>query len=105
MRPASLPPAIEKARPKRATSFEPLVAKAFGEVARAMREDKKLAQDQFALKASIDRSYYGKLERGERQPSLALLLRVAAALGVTGATLIEQTEVALKRLDPRGPPG
>ena len=98
-------PARKKAPPRRATSFEPQVAKAFGEVARALREEQELAQDQFALKASVDRSYYGKLERGERQPSLALLLRVAGALGVTGATLIEKTEVALKRLNRRGPTG
>jgi len=51
-----------------------------------------VAQDQFALIANIDRSYYGKLERGERQPSLGLLLRAAGALGISGATLVEETE-------------
>jgi len=66
-------------------------------VIRELREDRGLAQDEFALKAAIDRSYYGKLERGERQPSLGLLLRVARALGVTGALLVEQTEAALTR--------
>ena len=62
-----------------------------------LREDRGLAQDEFALKAAIDRSYYGKLERGERQPSLGLLLRVARALGVSGALLVEQTEATLTR--------
>jgi transcriptional regulator with XRE-family HTH domain len=71
-------------------------------VIRALREDRGLAQDEFALKASIDRSYYGKLERGERQPSLGLLLRVARALGVSGAVLVEQTEATLTRSDGSG---
>lgn len=63
-----------------------------------MREGMGVAQDQFALMASVDRSYYGKLERGERQPSLGLLLRIARGLGVPGATLVERTETTLKRL-------
>lgn len=60
-----------------------------------MREDQGSAQDHFALMASVDRSYYGKLERGERQPSLGLLLRIAGALGVPGATLVAATEATL----------
>lgn len=60
-----------------------------------------MAQDQLALSANIDRSYYGKLERGERQPSLGLLLRAAKALGVSGSTLVEETE---KRLQSAGAP-
>jgi len=68
------------------------VAKAFGEVVRALRTASGLAQDEFALTANVDRSYYGKLERGERQPSLALLLRVAGALGISGAELLALVE-------------
>lgn len=64
---------------------------------RSLREGQGLAQDQFALQANVDRSYYGKLERGERQPSLGLLLRIAKSLGVPGASLVEQTETRLRR--------
>lgn len=63
-----------------------------------MREDRGVAQDAFALAAGVDRSYYGKLERGERQPSLALLLRIAGGLGVTGMDLVGRTEVTIKKL-------
>ena len=100
---ASLPnrPPKKKLLPvRRATSFEPLAARAFGEVIRSLREGKGLAQDQFALLASVDRSYYGKLERGERQPSLGLLLRIAGGLGVSGAKLVETTEAHLRRSGP-----
>ena len=83
--------------PARATSFEAPVAKAFGEVVRALRARTGLAQDRFALVVEVDRSYFGKLERGERQPSLALLLRVARGLGVKGSELVELTESAIER--------
>lgn len=64
---------------------------------RSARESQGLAQDQFALIANVDRSYYGKLERGERQPTLGLLLRIAKGLQVPGATLVERTEALVRR--------
>jgi XRE family transcriptional regulator, regulator of sulfur utilization len=79
----------------RATSFDPEVARAFGVVVRSQRLALGIAQDQFALLANIDRSYFGKLERGQRQPSLALMLRVAAGLHCSGAELMRCVELAL----------
>jgi XRE family transcriptional regulator, regulator of sulfur utilization len=79
----------------RATSFDPEVARAFGVVVRAQRLALGLAQDQFALQANIDRSYFGKLERGQRQPSLALMLRVATGLRWSGAELMRRVEQTL----------
>jgi XRE family transcriptional regulator, regulator of sulfur utilization len=72
-----------------------LAASAFGEVIRAERVRQGIAQDQFALLANVDRSYYGKLERGERQPSLALILRIAGGLGVTASDLVGRVETCL----------
>lgn len=91
------PPTDAKKRTpaKRATSFEPDVARAFGAVVRSERERQSIAQDQFALIAEVDRSYYGKLERGERQPSLALLLRIARGLDCRGSDLLKKVERAL----------
>ena len=86
--------------PRRAGSFEPAVAAAFGEVIRTERVKKQIAQDAFALIAGIDRSYYGKLERGERQPSIALLLRIASGLGCSASTLIRRLEAALGQIPP-----
>lgn len=83
---------------KRATSFDPAVARAFADVIRSERVRREVAQDQFALLANVDRSYYGKLERGERQPSLALLLRIARTLDLSGAELVAKVEaVAAER--------
>ena len=41
-----------------------MAAAVFGEVIRAERVKQAIAQDQFALLANVDRSYFGKLERG-----------------------------------------
>lgn len=92
----SQPPAALLLPGKRAKSFEPLVASAFGTVVRALRMKRGIAQDQFALLANVDRSYFGKLERGERQPSLGLLLRISGALHVTGAEIVKRVETRLK---------
>ncbi len=81
----------------RADSFDPAVAGACGAVLRSWRLDSELAQDAFALLAGIDRSYYGKLERGERQPSLAVLLKCATAFGKPAAALVEAIEGELAR--------
>jgi transcriptional regulator with XRE-family HTH domain len=61
-------------------------------VIRAERLKQAIAQDQFALMANVDRSYYGKLERGERQPSLALMLRVAGGLGLPASEILARVE-------------
>jgi len=69
-----------------------MAAAVFGEVIRAERVRQAIAQDQFALLANVDRSYYGKLERGERQPSLALILRIAGGLGISASSIIALVE-------------
>jgi transcriptional regulator with XRE-family HTH domain len=89
------PAAPSATTPKRSTSFEPDVARAIGMVIRHVREELEFSQDAFALHAGVDRSYYGKLERGERQPTVGLLLRIARALGVSGSELLGQAEVLL----------
>jgi XRE family transcriptional regulator, regulator of sulfur utilization len=81
----------------RSTSFEPAVATAFGDVIRAERLRQGIAQDQFAVLANVDRSYYGKLERGERQPSLGLILRVAKGFGVPASDLVLRVEKSITR--------
>lgn len=84
--------ATRLAQTPRATSFEPAVARAFGQAVRSTRIATGISQDRMALAAGVDRSFFGKLERGERQPSLGIMLRIAAALGVTGTQLMALTE-------------
>jgi transcriptional regulator with XRE-family HTH domain len=73
------------------------VAKAFGRVVRKEREGQGIAQDAFALLANVDRSYYGKLERGERQLSLGLLLRISSGGRATRAEIVQSGERAQRK--------
>ena len=94
------PASQRTARPPvpRSDSFDPVVANACGTVLRDWRQQRALAQDAFALLAGIDRSYYGKLERGERQPSLAVLLKCAAAFAQPASALVEAIERQLEHM-------
>ncbi len=49
---------------------------------RKLRVERKLSQEILAVDASIDRTYVSRLERGMENPTVAVLERLANALGV-----------------------
>ena len=49
----------------------------------------KLSQMQLAQKAGISQCHLSSLERGVKQPTLPVLKRLAAALGISVAELID----------------
>jgi transcriptional regulator with XRE-family HTH domain len=53
-----------------------------GKTIRTLREKLNLSQEAFADMAGLHRTYIGSLERGERNPSIETLSRVARALSV-----------------------
>lgn len=59
------------------------VLKTFGTHLRKIRTNKNLSQVELAYKGNFDRNYIGMLERGERNPSLKNLLRLANSLDIT----------------------
>jgi transcriptional regulator with XRE-family HTH domain len=62
---------------------------AFGRSVRIHREAKKLTQEALAEKADIDRTYLSDVERGARNPALKIIVRLARALNVKPAELME----------------
>ena len=48
---------------------------------RKLRVQKKLSQENLAVDAEIDRTYVSRLERGLENPTVAVLERLAGALG------------------------
>jgi len=61
-----------------------------GATIRDLRKAKKgRSQEKLALKVGIDLTYMGGIERGKRNPSLLVLVRIAKALGVQPADLLK----------------
>jgi transcriptional regulator with XRE-family HTH domain len=56
---------------------------------RRLRQAKGLTQEQLAFEAKLDLTYVGGIERGRRNPSLEVLVRLAIALGVHPAALLK----------------
>lgn len=86
----------QRGRPPGSTTYESEPAVAFGLAVRAARLEKGLAQDQLAALAGIERSHMGKIERGLHMPTLVLILRIAAAIGISSAVLMDSTERQLR---------
>ena len=83
---------VQRGRPPGTTRYEAEPALAFGKAVRAFRKDQKVAQEELAALAGIERSHMGKIERGEHMPSLAVILKVATALKISGTVLMAATE-------------
>ena len=54
----------------------------FGKRIRELRIEQNMTQVLLAAKVGVDRSYLGFLERGERNPSFDIILKIAKALGL-----------------------
>ncbi len=59
-----------------------------GRNVRLLRQQKGLTQEKLAVDASIDLTYMGGIERGRRNPSLLVMVRIADALEVPVAELL-----------------
>ncbi|MBN8607580.1 MAG: helix-turn-helix transcriptional regulator [Caulobacterales bacterium] len=57
---------------------------------RKLRVRRKLSQEQLAHDSEIDLTYLGGIERGKRNPSLLVLVRIADQLGVHPSKLLAE---------------
>jgi transcriptional regulator with XRE-family HTH domain len=60
-----------------------------GKQIRKQREKRGFSQEGFANEVGLDRSYYGGVERGERNVAALNLVKIAAALKVPVGALFE----------------
>ncbi|MCM3630022.1 helix-turn-helix domain-containing protein [Paenibacillus glycanilyticus] len=56
------------------------ISRNIGENIRAIRKQKGFSQEQLALRAEINGSYMGQVERGEKSPTIDVLSKIAHAL-------------------------
>jgi transcriptional regulator with XRE-family HTH domain len=60
---------------------------------REVRLSKGISQEKLALMAEVDRSYMGRVERGDNNAALLTLVRIANALDMTVAKLLQRARV------------
>ena len=65
---------------------------AFADVLRQLREQSGLSQEALATKSGLDRTFISLLERGQRQPTLKTLARLADALDTSLTALAKKVE-------------
>ncbi len=61
--------------------------RAFGRRVRALPRDRSRSQEDLAERSALHRTYIGGIERGERNPTLETMAKLAEGLGVEPATL------------------
>ena len=66
---------------------------ALGEAIRRIRLAKDISQEKLALLAEVDRSYVGRVERGDNNVAVLTLLRLAHALNITLAKLMREADL------------
>jgi transcriptional regulator with XRE-family HTH domain len=54
-----------------------------------LRAEQGWSQERFAFEAGIHRTYVSDLERAARNPSITILDKLAAPLGVTASVLVD----------------
>lgn len=71
----------------------------YGERLRNLRVSCGLTQEEVALRADITTSYYGQLERGQANPSVGMLEKICAVMGITLADIFTETDTNILGID------
>jgi transcriptional regulator with XRE-family HTH domain len=66
---------------------------ALGSTIRRLRLQQGISQENLALMVEIDRSYAGRIERGDNNVTLLTLTRIASALGMSVAELMKSAKL------------
>jgi transcriptional regulator with XRE-family HTH domain len=69
----------------------------FGEQLRKARKAAGLSQEALAFEAEVDRTYISQLENDKKSPTLDVLFRICAALGIAASELIARVEKSRSR--------
>jgi transcriptional regulator with XRE-family HTH domain len=64
-----------------------------GEAIRNARKAQGISQEKLALAAGVDRSYMGRVERGDNNVAILTLLKIAQALGLKIGDIIGDADL------------
>lgn len=63
-----------------------------GRALRALRIERDISQERLSLETGVHRNYIGGIERGERSPTVAVVAKLADALGVSLGELFTRAD-------------
>lgn len=66
----------------------------FGRILRDLRKKAQLTQEQLGFESELERNFISMLERGERQPTLTTLVKLARPLQCSASYLVALVESA-----------
>lgn len=69
-----------------------VVQRAFGEALKALRLDRGISQEKYALQISMDRTYYASVEAGKRNISIQNIQKIAYGFGISLSDLFIEVE-------------
>ncbi len=67
------------------------VRKRVGINLKRIRHDRQMSQEALAFESGLHRTYISGVERGVRNPTVLVLEKIAAALKISAAKLLEET--------------
>jgi transcriptional regulator with XRE-family HTH domain len=70
---------------------------AFGRVLRAARLKAGMSQEDLALESTVQRQFISLIERGENQPTISTIFRLASALQTRPSELMALTEAEIAK--------
>jgi transcriptional regulator with XRE-family HTH domain len=71
---------------------DPLLLSLGGAIKR-LRLSKNISQEKLALLAEVDRSYVGRVERGDNNVAILTLARIANALEISVTELVQEANI------------
>ena len=71
---------------------------ALGHAVRELRARRRLSQQQLGARAKLHQNYIGAVERGERNPTYAVLLKLAAGLDLPLSEIVTLAEARAPEL-------
>jgi transcriptional regulator with XRE-family HTH domain len=72
------------------SSKKSVISVRFSKALREVRIAQKISQEKLALLAEVDRSYVGRIVRGDNNVAIVTLARLASALDITVAKLLQK---------------
>lgn len=75
------------------------VRRAFANVLTRRRLRRRWSQVDLGAYSGLEHSYISRLEKGQRTPSLDILLRLSRAFGIVPERLVREVRLELEKLD------